>query len=279
VTGAPRGQYELRTGSGAPAPSSVPGEASWRKLHPEACSADAADPGTHVDGEPTIFVSVAAYRDPMCHQTLERALRWAVHPRRLRFAVVDQRAAGDLPCTWTAKRCEDAPEQLLCRHATQIRVQTVDAEQARGPTFGRHLADRMYAGEYFALQVDAHLYFVQGWDEEAIRQWRAAQNEYAVLSTYPSEAAGHLRDGESLVRSTPGICRSSFLPDGLIRHGAAGAPALAARGLTLRQASSSPRRPSSGRATSRCCSRGGPPGSPSPGGTGWRGSRTTAALR
>jgi len=178
--------------------------------------------GSFVDGQPTIFISIAAYRDPMCHTTIKNALEWAKYPSRLVFGVVEQNAEGDLPCTHTRRPCEDDPEQMLCKYGDNIRIDAVPAQQARGPTFGRHRADRMYNGEYFALQIDAHMYFVKDWDMQCIHQFEAAANDYAILSTYPSEAKGNVHHGKSSVRSTPGICKSSFLGDGLIRHGAAG---------------------------------------------------------
>ena len=51
---------------------------------------------------------------------------------------------------------------------------------ATGPTFARHLGDRLYRGEYFVLQTDAHMTFVAGWDEDIIAQFDAAGNDYAV---------------------------------------------------------------------------------------------------
>jgi len=52
--------------------------------------------------------------------------------------------------------------------------------------FARHLGHRMYRGEYFAMQVDAHIRFVQDWDTDVISQWVKCQNEMAVLSVYPA---------------------------------------------------------------------------------------------
>eukprot|EP00656_Telonema_subtile_P023205 TRINITY_DN2456_c0_g1_i1.p1 TRINITY_DN2456_c0_g1~~TRINITY_DN2456_c0_g1_i1.p1 ORF type:complete len:653 (-),score=116.78 TRINITY_DN2456_c0_g1_i1:236-2194(-) len=178
--------------------------------------------GSFQNGQPTIFISIAAYRDPDCHRTIYNALQWATYPERLVFGVVEQNAVGDEPCTHTRKPCKEDPTQLICKHRDNIRVDSVPAQQARGPTFGRHRADQMYNGEYFALQIDAHMYFVEHWDEECIHQFEASGNDYAILSTYPSEAKGNVRHGKSSVQTTPGICKSSFLGDGLIRHGAAG---------------------------------------------------------
>mmetsp|Transcript_18046 Transcript_18046/g.54385 ORF Transcript_18046/g.54385 Transcript_18046/m.54385 type:complete len:582 (-) Transcript_18046:62-1807(-) len=180
---------------------------------------------SEVGGEPTIFVGIASYRDALCHNTLNEALRWADHPRRLFFGVVEQNAqddADELRCDYTPKPCKEDPSQPLCAHRGQIRLLRVDAISARGPCFGRHRADRLYRGEHYALQLDAHMYFVKGWDTKIIASWKETRNEYAVLSTYPSEYKGSITEGgESRLSSAPLICRSAFQGDGMVRHEAA----------------------------------------------------------
>jgi hypothetical protein len=164
------------------------------------------------DGEPTIFIGIASYRDMMCHETIERALFYAKRPDNLYFGVVEQNAEGDTPCLFTKQSCEAAPEQLLCKHRAQVRVMQVPARSAMGPTWGRHRADSLYRGEYFALQIDAHMYFVLDWDEDAINQFRKTGNDHAVLTNYPSDVPGSLdRHGRSLRKSTPTVCASTFV--------------------------------------------------------------------
>mmetsp|Transcript_13313 Transcript_13313/g.15148 ORF Transcript_13313/g.15148 Transcript_13313/m.15148 type:complete len:177 (+) Transcript_13313:184-714(+) len=60
-----------------------------------------------------------------------------------------------------------------------------------GPVFARHLANRMYRGEYFAMQVDSHVRFVANWDEDLIQQWISTGNEMAVISTYMTDIGAH----------------------------------------------------------------------------------------
>jgi hypothetical protein len=45
----------------------------------------------------------------------------------------------------------------------------------------------MYRGEYFAMQVDSHVRFVEHWDTDLIGQWESAKNEMAVMTTYLSD--------------------------------------------------------------------------------------------
>lgn len=71
----------------------------------------------------------------------------------------------------------------------QIRQIILDYREATGPCKARMLAQKLWAGEQYLLQIDSHMRFTTGWDE-ALLQWLAeceAQAEHgkAVLSTYP----------------------------------------------------------------------------------------------
>ena len=52
----------------------------------------------------------------------------------------------------------------------QLRVFKVSHSSATGPVFARHVGDRMYRGEYYAMQLDAHVTFIRDWDEKMISQ-------------------------------------------------------------------------------------------------------------
>jgi len=175
-----------------------------------------------VNGEPTIFVGVASYRDEWCYKSITTGFERATHPERLSFGVVQQNKEQDVPCLWTEKPCEEDPEQVICKYRDQIRLVEIDANDAKGPTFGRHHADKQYRGEYFALQVDAHMSFINGWDEVAIRQWENLHNDYAILTTYPSDTKSISENGDSLVKTAPIICKTKLLGSGMIKHEAAG---------------------------------------------------------
>jgi hypothetical protein len=144
---------------------------------------------THVvasDGslQPTIFAMVASFRDYMCPDTLEDALLRATYPERIRFAVVQQNGEGDVPCDRPRTvPCETDPAQMLCVHAGRVDVFSLDAGLATGPVPARAIGAGMYAGEFYAMQIDAHLGFVEGWDVQVIEQHGATGNARAVLTT------------------------------------------------------------------------------------------------
>ena len=121
----------------------------------------------------TIFVAIASYRDFQCQQTIESILSRAKYPQRIRIAVIDQLdLENDLPCSEPEVPCTQNPNQILCQYANQIDFMEMDAAYAVGPVFARHLGHRMYRGEYFAMQCDAHGEFhlscKQGYGEDII---------------------------------------------------------------------------------------------------------------
>ena len=54
--------------------------------------------------------------------------------------------------------------QVLCKYRKQIDFYTMEAQFAMWPVFAKHLGNRMYPSEYFAIQCDAHVDFVLDWD-------------------------------------------------------------------------------------------------------------------
>ena len=161
----------------------------------------------------TIFVAIASYRDFQCKQTIESILSRATHPQRVRVAVVDQLDYdSDEPCSKPEVPCSQNPEQILCKYSSQIDFLEMDASFAVGPVFARHLGHRLYRGEYFAMQCDAHVDFIKSWDVTVIDAWRSAKNEMAVLTTYLSDVHGAMdEEGNLKTMSRPVMCKRYVL--------------------------------------------------------------------
>lgn len=121
------------------------------------------------------------------------------------LAVVDQIEDGDPSCGVPIKSCESDPDQGLCKYIDQVDVIEVEARLAVGPVFARHIGHRLYRGEYYAMQIDAHVTFVQDWDVDIIEQMDATRNEMTVLSTYLTDIEGSIDEttGKSLRRTRP----------------------------------------------------------------------------
>lgn len=185
--------------------------------------ADLFKTGSLVQGQETIFLMIASYRDFQCRETITSAFQRADHPERLFVAAVDQVVPGDIGCLDLDIPCTQDPTQPICRYRQQISVYTMDATRATGPVTARHIGDRMYRGEFFVMQLDAHCQFVRHWDSQIITQWKSTHNEMAVLSSYLTDVQGSFTpDGDSTRKTRPIMCNSDFeglMPARYLRHG------------------------------------------------------------
>lgn len=183
--------------------------------------AEADAVGIAKDNMPTIFVAIASYRDWQCRYTLESIFNRAKFPERVRVAVVDQIEDGvDVPCDVPIEPCEDKPEQALCKYKDHVDVYEMEAALAIGPVFARHVGHRMYRGETFAMQCDAHVTFTTDWDIDIISQFDSTNNDMAVLSTYLSDIQGSIDEqtGASLRHTRPIMCNTDYEHDQLGKH-------------------------------------------------------------
>lgn len=124
---------------------------------------------------PTIFVSIASYKDPLLERTVLHAVEQAQHKDRLRFGVVDQCDEG---------RRWNTPVGALGR---QVQYLWVDPLMSRGTCFARALAQQLYAGEAIYVQLDAHMGFPTHWDAwvtDTLLE-RLAVSPSCVVSSYP----------------------------------------------------------------------------------------------
>ncbi len=175
------------------------------------------------DGEllETIFIAIASYRDWQCSSTVESAFKRAAHPERIRVGVVDQIHETDEPCSKPPNgSCEENPNQAMCIYKDQIDILSLDAALSVGPVFARHLGYRLYRGEYFAVQCDAHVEFVENWDDEIIAQWHTAKNEMAILTAYVSGVEDHIdvKTGKRTSKARPIMCESDYEGSGKSKH-------------------------------------------------------------
>lgn len=100
-----------------------------------------------------IFVQIAAYRDPECKATVDDLFAKADRPEAVAVGIHWQYAA------------EDGDRPLYDRpYAGQVRVVETPYREARGACWARSVAQGLYDGERYTLQIDAHMRFVQGWD-------------------------------------------------------------------------------------------------------------------
>jgi [Skp1-protein]-hydroxyproline N-acetylglucosaminyltransferase len=160
----------------------------------------------------TIYVGIASYRDFQCRQTVESIFLRAAHPERIRIGVVDQIVNGEDPrCDKPQRPCTEDPEQALCKYVSQVDVYEMEARLSIGPVFARHIGYRLYRGEYYATQSDAHVSYTRHWDIDIISQIESTGNEMAVLSTYLTDVGDSIdENGDSLRDTRPIMCNTVY---------------------------------------------------------------------
>lgn len=118
----------------------------------------------------TVFISIAAYRDPDLIPTIEDCLAKAQRPDRLVFGICWQHADG-----------ETLPDWL---RGSGFRMLDIDWRDSRGACWSRAEVMQLYDGERWYLQLDSHHRFIRGWDDKLIRQAALTGSRKPVLSTY-----------------------------------------------------------------------------------------------
>ena len=168
-------------------------------------------PSEELEPLETIFVSISSYRDNRCRNTVQKLFDTASYPERIRVTIVNQidQNSDDASCK---KPCDEHSDNVFCEYSHLIEEYIMDDDLAVGPVFARHIGSRMYRGEYFALQIDAHMEFINDWDQHLIEEWKVTNNEMAVLTTYVSDVENHYNKttGESMTDHRPKMCNTDF---------------------------------------------------------------------
>ncbi len=123
---------------------------------------------------PTIFVSIASYRDPDCQNTVRDLFEKAARPERVFIGICWQFVPGEDDDCFTV---QTRPEQ--------VRTIRVHASESKGACWARSKVQSLWQGEDYYLQIDSHMRFAQGWDELLIGMLARCASPKPVLSTYP----------------------------------------------------------------------------------------------
>jgi hypothetical protein len=147
----------------------------------------------------SIFVSLATYRDENCFNTTYNAYAKAKNPDKLFIGMVQQNCHQNCRSGVLAnlsmvnvppddncylKFCETELGKPICANK-QIRVLDIDEPESLGPYAARYFASKLWYGESWFLQIDAHMTFATHWDATSIEMLKKAPSNKPVLSHYP----------------------------------------------------------------------------------------------
>ena len=93
---------------------------------------------------PTIYVSVAAYREPHLYLTIHQLFAKAAHPQRIHVGLVDQ--SEQLNPAWLGQ----FPAR---KNINYVGLSPVDS---RGVSWARSIAFSLYNDQDYLLQIDYH---------------------------------------------------------------------------------------------------------------------------
>lgn len=154
----------------------------------------------------SIFVSIASYRDASLNSTLHELFDRAADPRRVTAGVVAQNCVSG--CFTGAVVVSTNPPRTVISEAPpdrdgvaefcasslwcdRVRLLAVNESESLGPAFARFLASKLWFGEEFFVQIDAHVWFVQDWDRKLVAELRSTPSfPKSVLSAYPPPHEG-----------------------------------------------------------------------------------------
>ncbi len=117
-------------------------------------------------GNKTIFIQIAAYRDPELNNTLASILSNAKYPEGLRIAIAWQHNIMD---EW------DNLDNYI--NDDRFRIIDIDFKESKGCCWARNQVQQQYQGEDYTLQIDSHHRFSPDWDEILINMLTNLQSE------------------------------------------------------------------------------------------------------
>lgn len=204
----------------------------------------------------TIFVSIAAFLDPELPETLKAMLMHAERPELLNVGIVwqgledpplSETELSELHELWQVPLGEathyenTALGMLLDQNMSfphmphgdavkrvslvggHIRLLDIQAKDARGCHWARYIAQLLWEGEDFYLQLDSHMRFTKHWDTQMREQLAlcSKRSPKPVLSNYGrpyslSTPASWTPSPDLL--SPSHICAGYFDADGILRH-------------------------------------------------------------
>ncbi|MDX1975663.1 MAG: GlcNAc-transferase family protein [Rickettsiales bacterium] len=118
-----------------------------------------------------IFVQIASYRDPECQPTIDDLFAKAEHPARVFVGV----------CLQTDPKY-DADCQLVPH--PNVRVTAYDVQESQGAGWARNQAQKLWAGEEYTLQIQAHMRFESGWDTLFIDELEKLPSKKPALTAW-----------------------------------------------------------------------------------------------
>ena len=124
----------------------------------------------------SIFIQIAAYRDPELVPTLNSLFDNARFPNNIKVCIAWQHSAED---EW-----DDLDKY---KKDKRVKILDIPYTETNGACWARNLIQQEYNNEKYTLQLDSHHRFVKHWDVKLIKMYENLQelgHEKPLLTTY-----------------------------------------------------------------------------------------------
>jgi hypothetical protein len=155
----------------------------------------------------TIFVQIAAYRDPQLIPTIKNMLENAKRPKNLRLGIARQFHPED--------GFDDLSEY---ENDKRFRILDIPYEESTGVCWARNLTQQLYEGEDYTLQIDSHMRFEKDWDDTLIKMIKQLQkkgHKKPLLTGYVSSFDPE-NDPQGRVNEPWRMAFDRFTPEGVV---------------------------------------------------------------
>ena len=151
----------------------------------------------------TIFIQIAAYREVELLPTILDCLATAKWPGDLRFGIC-----------WQTDEADQCLGPFL--GDPRFRIDRVRWQEARGLCWARARIQKLYQGEDFTLQLDAHHRFAKHWDEALLGMLEETGSRKPILGSYAGVYDPHFEGGRKLNVNPYKMVAIKFMPLGTI---------------------------------------------------------------
>jgi hypothetical protein len=124
-----------------------------------------------------IFISIAAFMDPLLDNTIQNMIKNAENPERLVFGVCIQDTKEKI-------------KQFTSKYASleNFKIITLDPKESKGCCWVRANIQKLMTDEIYFTQTDSHHVYVKHWDSLCVKMIKQCENlskhNKVVLSTY-----------------------------------------------------------------------------------------------
>jgi prolyl 4-hydroxylase len=125
----------------------------------------------------TIFIAIASYCDPELVTTIESCLEKARKPENLAFGICLQYDDSD---DATGFHCLDRFSQ-----DRRFRSVAYHYSESTGGCWARNIAQQLYDGERYTLQIDSHSRMAESWDTKLIGMMDSLPSEKPLITGFP----------------------------------------------------------------------------------------------